>query len=111
MTTSPMSFSDAINRAKAATEEAAASEKARVDAPNSRTTPSPPKTQSRGDGGNDAAAADDEDEDEDEDEDSMLRIPGSFDFEGDGGAAGTIADPYDAVTVLGNLWGRMKLSR
>ena len=55
-------------------------------------------------------------DDEDEDEDAMLRIPGSFDFEsygggGNGGAAGTIEDPYDAVTVLGNLWQRMQLRR
>jgi hypothetical protein len=115
-TTTPpsMSFSDAINKAKATTDETAATEKARLDGPNSsRTTPSPPKTQPRGagGGGNGAAAADDEEEDEDED--VLLRIPGSFDFEGsgDGGAAGAIEDPYDAVAVLGSLWRRMQLSR
>lgn len=112
-TTTPpsMSFSDAINRAKAASDEtAAATEKARLDIP--MAIPSPPKTQPRGAGagGNDAAVADDEDEDEDV---MLRRIPGSFDFEGDGdgGGAGAIEDPYDAVAVLGNLWRRMQLSR
>jgi hypothetical protein len=123
-TTTPpsMSFSDTINRAKAATDESAAKAQ-QQDGPNSRTTtPSPPKkTQSwpaqmashRG-GSSDAAAAEDEDEDEDEEEDIALRIPGSFDLEGSGGggAASTVEDdPYNVVNVLGNLWRRMQLRR
>lgn len=116
-----MSFSEAINKAKAATDQTV-SGKAQLDAPNSpRTTPSPPKTQlpaikktSHRATGSDATS---EDEDEDENEDVMLRrIPGSFDFESHGGgsngdAAGTAMDPYDAVTMLGNLWQRMQLRR
>ena len=103
-----MSFSEAINKAKAA-ETAVGGEKV----PNSRASPSPPKTQSpvlvasqRGNG-TAAASASAEDEDEDEDEDMTLRIPGSFDIENydDGGVAmGT-----DAVGMLGDLWRRMQL--
>lgn len=107
-----MSFSEAINKAKAA-ETAVGGEKT----PNSRASPSPPKTQSpvpvasQGGNGTIAASASEsasaEDEDEDEYEDMALRIPGSFDIEDydDGGVAmGT-----DTVSVLGDLWRRMQL--
>ena len=114
-TTTPpsMSFSEAINKAKAA--EIAVGEKT----PNSRASPSPPKTQSpvpvasqpsngtTAASASTSASAEDEDEDEEEDEDVTLRIPGSFDLENydDGGVAGGI----DAVSVLGDLWRRMQL--
>jgi hypothetical protein len=117
-----MSFSEAINRAKVATDQTA-TEKAQLDAPNSpRTTPSPPKTQlpsikmtSHRATGSDATTEEDEDEDEFEDV-KLRRIPGSFDFESYGGgsngdAAGTVRDPYDAVAMLGSLWQRMQLRR
>ena len=98
-----MSFSEVINKAKAA--EMDVGEKA----PNSGASPTPPKTQSpvlvasqRGDGS--TAASDGE---EDEDEDMTKRIPGSFNVEdyGDGG----VAMGGDAVSVLENLWRRMQL--
>jgi hypothetical protein len=124
-TTTPpsRSLSDFVNKAKAATDETASVTPGKAqqqDGSNSRTTaPSPPanrKTQSspvlitshRGD----VAAADDDDEDEDEDEDITSRIPGSFDLGRRGGATGTVEDdPYDVVSVLGNLWRRMQLGR
>jgi hypothetical protein len=99
-----MPFSEAIIKAKAA--ETAVGDRA----PNSRASPSPPKTQApipvASQHGNGSTAASAEDEDEDEDEDMTLRIPGSFDVEdyGDGGVAGA-----DAVSVLENLWRRMQL--
>lgn len=100
-----MSFTEAINKAKAA--ETAVGEKA----PNPRTNPSPPKTQSpvpvASHRGNRTTAASAEDEDEDEDEDITMRIPGSFDVEDydDGG----VAMGADAISVLGDLWRRMQL--
>lgn len=104
-TPSPMSFSEAINKAKAA--ETAVGKKA----PNSRATPSLPRTQSpepvasqRGNG-----MTEEDDGDEGEDEDIKLRIPGSFDLgEVDDGdyTAG-----IDAISVLGDLWQRMQLRR
>jgi hypothetical protein len=121
-TTTPpsISFSEAINRAKGATNQTAA-ENAQPGGPNSsRATLTPPKLQSppaqttpqRGTGNGAAATADNDDEDKHDD--VMLRIPGSFDFGNsgtgsNGNAGGPIADPYDAVTVLGNLWQRMQL--
>ena len=51
------------------------------------------------------------DEDGEEGEEAELRMPGSFEFEGhDSGAAraGTV-DPFDAVSMLGNLWRHMQL--
>lgn len=99
----PMSFAEAINKAKAA-EAAVVGE----TTPNSRVSPSPPKTPVTSQRGNDGmTAASASDEDEDEDEDITLRIPGSFDIEDydDGGAAiGT-----DAVSMLADLWRRMQL--
>jgi len=94
---SPMSFSDALNKAKAAAE----TEKAREgDAPpRAQTTPAsqPPRK-----------AEEDEDEEEEEEEEVELRIPGSFDFGNRGGAAAG-ETPFDAVAMLGNLWQRMQL--
>ena len=95
----PMSFSDALNKAKAAA--AAETEKAREgnDAPpRGQTTPAsqPRKTEA-------------DEEEEEEEEEVELRIPGSFDFgdRGRGVAAGET--PFDAVDMLGNLWRRMQL--
>jgi calcium/calmodulin-dependent protein kinase I len=103
---STMSFSDALNKAKAAAE----TEKARGgDAPALRVQAT-------------AAAASQprntqEDEEDDEEEGVELRMPGSFDFgvvdHGAGGARETpgaeTVDPFDAVGVLGNLWRRMQV--
>jgi len=106
-TTTPplMSFTEAI-KARAAAEKS----------PNSRASPSLPKTQSPvpvvSQRGNDAVGA--EDEDEDEDEDMTMRIPGSFDledYEDADGAAGSNAEPFDAIGALGDLWRRMQLRR
>ena len=124
-TTTPpsISFSEAINRTKGATNQTAA-EKAQPGGPNSSSaTPTPPKLLSppaqttapqRGNGNGAAAAA--EDDNEDTHVDVTRRIPGSFDFGNygtgsNGNAGGNIADPYDAVTVLGNLWQRMQLKK
>ena len=101
----PVSFSEAINKAKAA--EAALGEKA----PNSKESPSPPKTQSpvQPVASRLGTATSTGDEDEDEDEDMTLRIPGSFDLPDydDGGDAGGT----DVINVLGDLWRRMQLRR
>jgi len=95
-----MSFSDAFNKAKA--KAAAEAEEAREgDPPRAQTTTaSQPLNMEEGE------------EDEEEEE---LRMPGSFDF-GDqgGGAAGETpgadtVDPFDAVSMLGNLWWRMQV--
>jgi hypothetical protein len=101
----PMSFSEAINKAKAA--ETAVGEKA----PNSRAGHSPPKTPApipvASQRGNGSTAPSAEDEDEDEEEDITMRIPGSFDVEDydDGG----VAMGADTISVLGDLWRRMQL--
>jgi hypothetical protein len=100
----PISFREAINKAKAA--ETAVGEKA----PNSRASPSPPKTQSpvpvASQRSNGPTAASASDEDEDEDVDVTLRIPGSFDVED---YDGDVAMGTDIVSVLGDLWRRMQL--
>jgi len=97
---SPMSFSEAINKAKASAE----AEK-KGDAPRAQTNPAafePRKTE-------------EEEEEEDDEEEVELRIPGSFSFENVGGGAAPAAggagtdDPFDAVGMLGNLWRRMQL--
>jgi serine/threonine protein kinase len=99
-TSSPMSFSEAINKAKASAE----AEK-KADAPRAQTNPAafePRKTE-------------EEEEEEDEEEEVELRIPGSFSFENVGGGAARGAggagtdDPFDAVGMLGNLWRRMQM--
>jgi len=92
---SPMSFSDALNKAKAAAE----TEKAREeDAPQAQTTMTASQPRNM-----------------EEDEEEELRMPGSFDFGDQGGGtageapgAGTV-DPFDAVGMLGNLWQRMQV--
>jgi len=98
---SPMSFSDALNKAKA--KAAAETEEAcEGDAPHAQMT---------------AAASqlcnmEEEDEDEEEEE---LCIPGSFVFGDQGGGAGRetlgagTVDPFDAVGMLANLWQRMQV--
>ena len=97
---SPMSFSDVLSKAKAAADAQKAQEG--EDAPRAQTTTTayqPRKTE----------------EDEEDVEDVELRIPGSFDFGGYGGGAARetpgagIVDPFDAVAALGNLWRRMQL--
>lgn len=88
-----MSFSEAINRTKAAA-ETPVGEKAT------------PMTQSRFSPVPVASAQEDEDEEEDG---VTLRIPGSFDVEDydDGGVV--MGTGTDAVGVLGDLWRRMQL--
>jgi len=100
-----MSFSEAINKAKAA-QIAGGEEKAPA---NSKASPSPPTTSQSPVPV--ASPAEDEVEDEDEDEDVTLRIPGSFDLgdddddddDGDGAAG------IDAIRMLADLWRRMQL--
>jgi hypothetical protein len=110
----PMSFSDAINKAKASASaekkgdaSASASAEKKGDVPRAQTDPAafqPRKAEA-------------EEDDDDDDEGVELRIPGSFSFEdvGGGGAAAGGAggagtdDPFDAVGMLGNLWRRMQL--
>jgi len=94
---SPMSFSDALNKAKAETEEAREG-----DAPRAQTTAAASQPRNM------------EEEEEDEEEEE-LRIPGSFDFGDQGGGAGRetpgagTVDPFDAVSMLANLWRRMQV--
>jgi hypothetical protein len=95
-TLSPVSFSEAINKAKASAE----AEK-KGDEPRTQTNPAafqPCKT-----------------EEEVDDEEVELQIPGSFSFENVGGGvaqgaggAGT-DDPFDAVGMLGNVWRRIQM--
>jgi len=97
---SPISFSDALNKAKA--KAAAETEETREgDAPRAQTTTaSQPRNM--------------EEEEEDEEEEE-LRIPGSFDFGDQGGGAGRempgagTVDPFDAIGLLANLWRRMQV--
>jgi len=98
---SPMSFSDALNKAKA--KAAAETEEAREgDAPRAQTTTAASQPRNM------------EEEEEDEEEEE-LRIPGSFDFGDQGGGAGRetpgagTVDPFDAVSMLANLWRRMQV--
>jgi len=98
---SPMSFSDALNKAKA--KAAAETEEAREgDAPRAQTTAAASQPRNM------------EEEEEDEEEEE-LRIPGSFDFGDQGGGAGRetpgegTVDPFDAVGMLANLWRRMQV--
>ena len=106
LSSSPMSFSDALNKAKAASE----TEKARggvAPAPRTQaTTTAAAMSQPRNM---------QEDEEDEEEEEVELRMPGSFDFGDHGGGvvretpgADTV-DPFDAVGVLGNLWRRMQV--
>ena len=96
-----MSFSDALNKAKAAAE----AEKAREGDVLVPRTQAPASQQHNAQG----------DEEEEEEE---LRMPGSFDFGfadhgATSGARGTpgaeTTDPFDAVGVLGNLWRRTQV--
>jgi len=95
-----MSFSDGLNKAKA--KAAAETEEVREgDASRAQTaTASQPRNM--------------EEEEEDEEEEE-LRIPGSFDFGDQGGGAGRetpgagTVDPFDAVSMLANLWRRMQV--
>jgi len=118
--TSSMSFSAAINKAKATGEAEKAQDASRAASSSTpivlvqaASAPQPPQTQPaphRGD-----TAAEKPTEDDDDDDEVELRIPGSFDLgdAGGGGAgagihAGT-ASPCDTVGVLENLWRRMQL--
>jgi len=96
-----MSFSDALNKAKA--KAAAETEEAREgDAPRAQTTTAASQPRSM-------------EEDEEDEEEEELRIPGSFDFGDQGGGAGRetpgagTVDPFDAVGMLANLWRRMQV--
>jgi len=98
---SPMSFSDALNKAKA--KAAAETEEAREgDAPRAQTTTAASQPHNM------------EEEDEDEEEEE-LHIPGSFDFGDQGGGAGRetpgagTVDPFDAIGMLVNLWRQMQV--
>ena len=99
---SPMSFSEAINKAKTS----AKAEK-NGDAPRAQSDPTAFRPRKM----------EEEDEDEDEDDEVELRIPGSFSFENVGGGAAQDAGgagaadlgSFDAVGMLGDLWRRMQL--
>ena len=98
-----MSFSDALNKAKAA----AKTEKAWEGVAAHRTQTTAMASQPRN------MLGDEEDEEKEEVE---LRMPGSFDFgfASPGGMARETlgvetTDPIDAVGVLGNLWWRMQV--
>jgi calcium/calmodulin-dependent protein kinase I len=99
-TSSPMSFSEAINKAKASVE----AEK-KADAPRAQTNPAAFQLRK----------TEEEEEEEDDDEAVELRIPGSFSFGNVGGGAAQGAggagtdDPFDAVGMLGSLWRCMQL--
>ncbi|KAH9970672.1 kinase-like domain-containing protein [Russula compacta] len=134
-TSSVMSLSEAIKKAKTAaatteTEKVARSSDAKsspAPAPASVETPTTPSQsashhRANDNGGGDAAAAasenqraeeDGEEEEEVWDEAELLRIPGSFDFESydaaRGDAAGAGAAPVDPISMLGNLWRRLRL--
>jgi len=97
-----MSFSDALNKAKA--KAAAETEEAREgNAPRAQTTTTASQPRNM-------------EEDEEDEEEEELRMPGSFDFGDQGGGAaagetpgaGTV-DPFDAVGMLSNLWRRMQV--
>jgi hypothetical protein len=100
-----MSFSDALNKAKAAAETEKAREGGAL-APRAQATTVAAASQPR---------STQEDEEDEEEEEVELRMPGSFDFGDYGGGvvretpgADTV-DPFDAVGVLGNLWWRMQV--
>jgi len=96
----PMSFSDALNKAKAnataETEEAQEGDTPRVQT----MTASQPCNMEEG---------------EEDEEEEKLHIPGSFDFGDQGGGAGCetpgagTVDPFDAIGMLANLWRRMQV--
>jgi hypothetical protein len=98
-----MSFSDALNKAKAPAKTEQAWEGDAASRAQATTITSRPRNTQ-------------EDEEGEEKEEVELRIPGSFDFgfaDPDGAAretpgAGTV-NPFDAVSVLGNLWRRMQV--
>ena len=97
----PMSFSDALNKAKA--KAAAETKEAREgDAPCAQTTAA-------------SQLRNTEEDEKDDDEEEELHMPGSFDFGDQGGGAAretpgaSTVDPFDAVGVLANLWRRMQV--
>ena len=97
---SPMSFSDALNKAKAkATAETEGAWEG--DASRAQTaTASWPRNM---------------EEEEEDGEEEELRIPGAFDVGDQGGGAGhetpgaSTVDPFNAVGMLANLWRRMQV--
>jgi len=98
---SPMSFSDALNKAKA--KAAAETEEAQEGgAPRAQTTTAVSQPHNM------------EEEDKDKEEEK-LHIPGSFDFGDQGGGAGRetpgagTVDPFDAIGMLVNLWQQMQV--
>ena len=119
---SPMSFSNAIKKAKVAPTATAKADKVWDEGGQQAqaTTFQPSKTQhvvpqrDNEKGGEAHVASErraERDEGEEEGEEVELHMPGSFEFEDhDGGAAraGTV-DRFDAVGMLGNLWRRMQV--
>jgi len=98
---SPISFSDALNKAKA--KAAAETEEAQEgDAPRAQTTTAASQPRNM-------------EEDEEDEEEEELHIPGSFDFGDQGGGAGRempgagTVDPFDAIGMLANLWRQMQV--
>ena len=112
-----MSFSDPVKEVKATFAATAETENAPdVDAKSAQATVFQPHEtqhavpQNDTDQGGDVHVAAEKRSDED-DEEVELRMPGSFDFgNNDGGVAGAApVDPFDAVSMLGNLWRHMQL--
>jgi hypothetical protein len=116
---SPMSFSDAIKKAKVADAATAEAEKVRDEGGQQAqaTALQPSKTQHAvpqrdNENGSDTHAAAgrraEEDEDKDEDAEAELPMHGLFDFEDYdiGAARAGIIDPFDAVGLLRNLCAR-----
>jgi hypothetical protein len=109
-----MSLSDTVKEAKATFAATAETENAAdVDANLAQATVFQPHEtehavpQNDTDQGGDIHAAERRSDEDDEE----LRMPGSFDFgNNDGGVAGAATvDPFDAVSMLGNLWRHMQL--
>ena len=112
-----MSFSDTVKEAKATFAATAETEKAPdVDAnlaqamvfQRHETQHAVPKNDT--DQGGDIHVVAERRSDED-DEEVELRMPGSFEFGNNDGGVASMAtvDPFDAVSMLGNLWRHMQL--
>jgi len=119
---SPMSFPDAIKKAKVAATATAEANKVRDEGGQQAqaTTFQPSKTQhvvprrDNENGGSAHVASErraEGEEVEEEVEEVEVRMPGSFEFEdhNTGAAHAGTVDPFDAVGMLGNLWRRMQV--
>jgi len=108
----PLSFSEAINKAKA--EKAPDAPRETPVSPAEAARKTPPSMLSYRDSD---AAPERRAKSDDEDDEIVLRMPGSFYFDHQGGAvAGGVTTPpagivghYDVIGMLGNLWRRMQL--